>query len=173
MTRADRIVALHAAARERILVLDGAWGAMIQRSELSEEDFRGDRFTGHVGQMKGNNDILCITRPDVISGLHDQYFAAGADISETNTFSATVIAQDDGAQCRITVEDDGAGSDPERIRQVLAGTADGDSIGMANVDARLRAVYGDDHGLLIETAVGAGTKVTVRVPKWHAGVRAS
>ena len=87
--------------------------------------------------------------------------------------TVTVIAQDDGAQCRITVEDDGAGSDPERIRQVLAGTADGDSIGMANVDARLRAVYGDDHGLLIETAVGAGTKVTVRVPKWHAGVRAS
>jgi len=87
--------------------------------------------------------------------------------------TVTVIAEDDGAQCRITVEDDGAGSDPERIRQVLAGTADGDSIGMANVDARLRAVYGDDHGLLIETAVGAGTKVTVRVPKWHAGVRAS
>ena len=87
--------------------------------------------------------------------------------------TVTVIAQDDGAQCRITVEDDGAGSDPERIRQVLAGTADGDSIGMANVDARLRAVYGDDHGLLIETAVGAGTKVTVRVPKWQAGVRAS
>ena len=87
--------------------------------------------------------------------------------------TVTVIAQDDGAQCRITVEDDGVGSDPERIRQVLAGTADGDSIGMANVDARLRAVYGDDHGLLIETAVGAGTKVTVRVPKWHAGVRAS
>src|SRR6478672_1189699 len=68
---------------------------MIQRSELSEEDFRGDRFAGHNGQMKGNNDILCITRPDVIAGLHDQYFAAGADISETNTFSATVIAQDD------------------------------------------------------------------------------
>jgi len=87
--------------------------------------------------------------------------------------TVTVIAQDDGAQCRITVEDDGAGSDPERIRQVLAGTADGDSIGMANVDARLRAVYGDDHGLLVETALGAGTKVTIRVPKWHAGVRAS
>lgn len=87
--------------------------------------------------------------------------------------TVTVIAQDDGAQCRITVEDDGAGSDPERIRQVLAGTADGDSIGMANVDARLRAVYGDDHGLLVETALGAGTKVTIRVPKWQAGVRAS
>ena len=95
LPRSERIAALHAAARERILVLDGAWGVMIQRSELSEADFRGDRFTDHAGQMKGNNDILCITRPDVIAGLHDQYFAAGADISETNTFSATVIAQDD------------------------------------------------------------------------------
>ncbi|MCW2614563.1 MAG: sensor histidine kinase [Frankiales bacterium] len=86
--------------------------------------------------------------------------------------TVTVVAEDDGAQCRITVEDDGVGSDPERIRAVLAGTADGDSIGMANVDARLRAVYGDDHGLLVETALGAGTKVTIRVPKWHAGVSA-
>ncbi|MDP2117204.1 MAG: homocysteine S-methyltransferase family protein, partial [Brevundimonas sp.] len=95
LPRRERIAALHRAAKERILVLDGAWGVMIQRGELSEEDFRGDRFASHVGQMKGNNDILCLTRPDIIAGLHDQYFAAGADISETNTFSATVIAQDD------------------------------------------------------------------------------
>ena len=87
--------------------------------------------------------------------------------------TVTVVAEDDGGQCRISVEDDGAGSDPERIRQVLAGTAEGDSMGMANVDARLRAVYGDDHGLLVETAVGAGTKVTLRVPKWHAGAQVS
>jgi 5-methyltetrahydrofolate--homocysteine methyltransferase len=97
MTRADRIAALHAAARERILVLDGSWGVMIQRRGLDEADFRGDRFAAHNGQMKGNNDILCITRPDVIADLHDQYFAAGADISETNTFSATTIAQEDYA----------------------------------------------------------------------------
>jgi len=95
MTRADRIEALKAAAKERILVLDGSWGVMIQRKGLSEEDFRGERFAGHNGQMKGNNDILCLTRPDVIGELHDAYFAAGADISETNTFSATTIAQDD------------------------------------------------------------------------------
>ncbi|MEY3293151.1 MAG: hypothetical protein RJB12_922, partial [Pseudomonadota bacterium] len=95
LTRPERIAALHQAARERILVLDGSWGVMIQRSDLSEEDFRGDRFAGHNGQMKGNNDILCLTRPDVIADLHDQYFAAGADISETNTFSATTIAQAD------------------------------------------------------------------------------
>ena len=95
MTRAERIAALHAAAKARILVLDGSWGVMIQRSDLSEEDFRGDRFAGHNGQMKGNNDILCLTRPDIIADLHDRYFAAGADISETNTFSATTIAQED------------------------------------------------------------------------------
>jgi two-component system LytT family sensor kinase len=91
--------------------------------------------------------------------------------------TVTVVAEDDGGLCRITVEDDGAGSDPERVRQVLAGTAEDvaghTSIGLANVDARLRAVYGDEHGLVVETAVGAGTKVTVRVPKFSPGVRAA
>ena len=95
MTRQERIATLRAASKERILILDGSWGVMIQRSDLSEEDFRGDRFAGHNGQMKGNNDILCLTRPDIITDLHDQYFGAGADISETNTFSSTLIAQDD------------------------------------------------------------------------------
>jgi len=97
LPRGERIAALHRAAKERILVLDGSWGVMIQRRNLSEAEFRGERFAGHNGQMKGNNDILCITRPDVVSDLHDQYFAAGADITETNTFSATTIAQEDYA----------------------------------------------------------------------------
>lgn len=97
LPRSERIAALHRAAKERILFLDGAWGVMIQRSDLSEEQFRGERFAGHEVQLKGDNDILCLTRPDIISDLHDQYFAAGADISETNTFSATTIAQDDYA----------------------------------------------------------------------------
>jgi 5-methyltetrahydrofolate--homocysteine methyltransferase len=95
MTRADRIAALHAAAKERILVLDGAWGVMIQRCELSEEDFRGERFREHNHPQKGNNDLLILTRPDIIADLHDQYYAAGADISETNTFSSTTIGQAD------------------------------------------------------------------------------
>jgi len=95
MSRQDRIAALKAAAKERILILDGSWGVMIQRRGLEEADFRGARFTHHNGQLKGNNDILCITRPDVIAELHDAYSEAGADISETNTFSATTIAQDD------------------------------------------------------------------------------
>ena len=84
-----------------------------------------------------------------------------------------VVAQDNGAECLISVEDDGAGADPDRVRDALAGTADGGSMGLSNVDARLRAVYGDDHGLVVETAPGAGTKVTVHVPKFAAGVRAS
>ena len=103
-TRAERTAALKQAARERILILDGAWGVMIQRAGLDEADFRGERFKDTPGQLKGNNDILCVTRPDIVAGLHDQYFAAGADITETNTFSATTIAQDDyglnAAACR-------------------------------------------------------------------------
>jgi 5-methyltetrahydrofolate--homocysteine methyltransferase len=93
MTRQERIAALKAAAKERVLILDGSWGVMIQKRGLAEADYRGDRFKDAPGQLKGNNDLLCITRPDIIADLHDQYFAAGADISETNTFSATTIGQ--------------------------------------------------------------------------------
>jgi 5-methyltetrahydrofolate--homocysteine methyltransferase len=79
----------------RILVLDGAMGTMVQRYRLGETDFRGDRFAGHHGDLKGNNDLLLLTRPDVIGEIHRQYLAAGADIIETNTFSSTSIAQAD------------------------------------------------------------------------------
>jgi 5-methyltetrahydrofolate--homocysteine methyltransferase len=81
--------------RERILILDGAMGTMIQRHTLEEEDFRGERFKDHTHLLKGNNDLLSITRPDIIKDIHSQYFAAGADIAETNTFSGTTIAQAD------------------------------------------------------------------------------
>jgi 5-methyltetrahydrofolate--homocysteine methyltransferase len=97
MNRTERIAALKAAAKERILILDGAWGVMIQRRGLSEADFRGDLFKDHPVQLKGDNDLLCLTRPDIIAELHAAYFAAGADISETNTFSSTTIAQADYA----------------------------------------------------------------------------
>jgi 5-methyltetrahydrofolate--homocysteine methyltransferase len=93
MNRQERIAALKAAAKERVLILDGAWGVMIQKQGLAEADYRGDRFQDAPGQLKGDNDLLCLTRPDIIADLHDQYFAAGADISETNTFSATTIGQ--------------------------------------------------------------------------------
>jgi len=93
MTRAERIAALNAAAKDRILILDGSWGVMIQKQRLAEADYRGARFADHRLPLKGDNDVLCLTRPDIIAGLHDAYFAAGADISETNTFSGTSIAQ--------------------------------------------------------------------------------
>jgi len=81
--------------KERILVLDGAMGTMIQRNGLSEENFRGDRFKDHPTDLKGNNDLLSITQPKVIKEIHREYFAAGADIVETNTFNGTAISQID------------------------------------------------------------------------------
>src|SRR5574343_452434 len=81
--------------RERILVLDGAMGTMIQRYKLTEADFRGTRFADHGKDLKGNNDLLQLTRPDVIREIHEQYLAAGADLIETNTFGATTVAQED------------------------------------------------------------------------------
>src|SRR5687767_2428803 len=81
--------------RERILVIDGAMGTMIQKHKLTEEDFRGERFKDHQSPLKGNNDLLSITRPDIIKDIHRQYYLAGADIAETNTFSGTTIAQAD------------------------------------------------------------------------------
>jgi 5-methyltetrahydrofolate--homocysteine methyltransferase len=80
---------------ERVLVLDGAMGTMVQRYTLTEDDFRGARFRAHGKELKGNNDLLCMTRPDVIQAIHEQYLEAGADLIETNTFSATSIAQAD------------------------------------------------------------------------------
>jgi 5-methyltetrahydrofolate--homocysteine methyltransferase len=80
---------------KRILVLDGAMGTMIQRYTLDEDDFRGERFKTHTHDLRGNNDLLSITRPDIIKEIHTQYLAAGADIIETNTFSSTSIAQHD------------------------------------------------------------------------------
>jgi 5-methyltetrahydrofolate--homocysteine methyltransferase len=81
--------------KERILVLDGAMGTMIQRHKLDEQDFRGAQFKDHAYPLKGNNDILSLTRPDIIKDIHRQYFEAGADMVETNTFSGTRIAQAD------------------------------------------------------------------------------
>jgi 5-methyltetrahydrofolate--homocysteine methyltransferase len=94
-SREARIEALKTAASERILVLDGAWGAQIQELRLDEDQFRGDRFVGHPLPLRGNNDVLSITRPTVIADLIDAYLDAGADIISTNTFSSTAIAQAD------------------------------------------------------------------------------
>ena len=83
--------------QERILILDGGMGTMIQGFKLNEQDYRGDRFADFPGQLKGNNDLLCITRPDVIKSIHRQYLDAGADIFATNTFNANAISMEDYA----------------------------------------------------------------------------
>ena len=86
---------LEAALDERILIMDGAMGTMIQRRGLDEAAFRGGRFAAHGRDLKGDNDLLTLTRPDVVSGIHHAFLAAGADVVETNTFSSTAIAQSD------------------------------------------------------------------------------
>ncbi len=89
----DRSGALRDLLAQRILILDGAMGTMVQRHNLVEADYRGERFAAHAKDLKGNNDLLCLTRPDVIGGIHAEYLAAGADILETNTFNATRVSQ--------------------------------------------------------------------------------
>lgn len=86
---------LYQALEKRILVLDGAMGTMIQQHQLEEDDYRGNRFKDHSSALKGNNDLLSITQPQIIRDIHKAYFQAGADIAETNTFSSTSIAQED------------------------------------------------------------------------------
>ncbi len=93
--RNQRRAALYEAAKNRILVLDGAMGTMLQRRKLQEADYRGERFKGANGDLKGNHDLLNITRPDVILDVHREYLEAGADIIETNTFSGTWVSQAD------------------------------------------------------------------------------
>ncbi len=95
MTREDRIAALKQAAKERILILDGAMGTMIQRHRLDEAGYRGERFKDHGHDLKGNNDLLVLTQPEIIREIHNAYFEAGADIVETNTFNAQSISQSD------------------------------------------------------------------------------
>jgi 5-methyltetrahydrofolate--homocysteine methyltransferase len=94
-SRDQRLALLGPLARERILVLDGAMGTLIQGYELSEEEFRGERFRDHPHDLRGDNDLLSITRPGVVRAIHDAYLEAGADIIETNSFTATSISQAD------------------------------------------------------------------------------
>jgi 5-methyltetrahydrofolate--homocysteine methyltransferase len=91
----QRVRALHAALSQRILVIDGAMGTMVQGYRLEEADYRGTRFAQHEHDLKGNNDLLVLTRPDVIGAIHTAYLDAGADLLETNTFNATSISQAD------------------------------------------------------------------------------
>jgi len=89
----DRSTELRELLAQRILILDGAMGTMVQRHALVEADYRGSRFAAHAKDLKGNNDLLCVTRPDVIGGIHAEYLEAGADIIETNSFNSTRVSQ--------------------------------------------------------------------------------
>src|ERR671913_2241327 len=117
--------------QERILIIDGAMGTMIQRYKLEEKDYRGERFKDWHTDVKGNNDLLSITQPEIIAGIHRQYLEAGADIIETNTFSSTVIAQADydmqslafelnvaSAKCARIAADEYTAKDPSKPRFV-------------------------------------------------------
>ncbi len=129
--RLKRREALYKSAAERILVLDGAMGTMLQRRKLQEQDYRGTRFAGANSDLKGNHDLLNITRPDVILAVHKEYLEAGADIIETNTFSGTWISQADyhleaavddinleGARLARQAADEMTAADPARPRFV-------------------------------------------------------
>ena len=99
-----RAQALPAILEKRIAILDGAMGTMIQRFKLSEADYRGERFKDVAKDVKGNNELLSLTRPDVIRDIHEGYLAAGADMIETNTFGATTIAQEDYKMADLAIE---------------------------------------------------------------------
>ncbi|MEY4471193.1 MAG: Methionine synthase, partial [Pseudomonadota bacterium] len=100
-TRAQDLPAI---LENRIAILDGAMGTMIQRFKLSEADYRGERFKDFPKDVKGNNELLSLTRPDVIRDIHESYLAAGADMIETNTFGATTIAQEDYNMADLAIE---------------------------------------------------------------------
>jgi 5-methyltetrahydrofolate--homocysteine methyltransferase len=99
-----RAQALQSILEKRIAILDGAMGTMIQRFKLSEADYRGERFKDFPKDVKGNNELLSLTRPDVIRDIHEGYLAAGADMIETNTFGATTIAQEDYNMADLAIE---------------------------------------------------------------------
>ncbi len=165
--REERVLALEAASRQRILILDGAMGTMIQERRLDEADYRGTRFAGHGRDLKGNFDLLNLTQPDLIESIHRAYLEAGADIVETNTFNSNAISQGDygtqdlayelnreGARLARRAALDFEERDPSRPRfvaGVLGPTPrtasispDVDDPGLRNVDFdQLRQAYGE------------------------------
>ncbi len=131
MSRVEQIRSL---LQERILIIDGAMGTMIQQYKLEEKDFRGERFKDWHKDLRGNNDLLSITRPDIIQSIHKEYLDAGADIIETNTFSSTSIAQADydlqdiayelnvaAVQCANAAIDEYTKENPQAEQKFIAG----------------------------------------------------
>src|SRR5438874_2633830 len=121
----DRAKNLHRLARERILVLDGAMGTMIQALGLDEEGYRGARFDAWNREVRGNNDLLNLSRPEAVRDIHLAYFRAGADIAATNTFSSTAIAQADYDMAGIAYELNVAGATLVREAAAIAEQEDG------------------------------------------------
>ena len=124
--------------RERILILDGGMGTMVQGFKLTESDYRGERFAGWQTDLKGNNDLLNITRPDVIGAIHRQYLEAGADIITTNTFNANAISMEDyGMQPYVREMNLSAGRLARAVAEAFRGGtsgADGARGGFARAD---------------------------------------
>ena len=177
LTGDERIAALERAAAERILILDGAMGTMIQGYRLDEAGYRGDRFADFHRDVKGNNDLLNLTRPDVISDIHGAFLAAGADIIETNTFNANAISQADydlsdlaaemnlaGARIARAAADAAAAETPDKPRWVAGAlgptnrtasiSPDVENPGFRNVTFdQLAAAYKEAAAALIEGGV--------------------
>ena len=123
---------IESAAGDRIIMLDGAMGTMLQKQQLEEADFRGDRFVDWPSPLKGNNDLLVLTKPEAVRKVHDAFLAAGADLIETNSFNATTISQADydmselapeiaraAAQVAREAADEWTKKTPEKPRAVL------------------------------------------------------
>lgn len=125
MTRDERLTALATLLKERIVVLDGGMGTMIQKLKLTEEDYRGERFKDWPKPLQGNNDLLCLTQPEAMKKIHRAYLDAGADIAETNTFSSTTIAQADYGMEELAFEFNVAAAELARAACDEAAAADG------------------------------------------------
>ena len=167
-----RVAALHQALKDRILVIDGAMGSMIQTYDLQEADYRGERFADFPKDLKGNNDLLCLTKPDVIRDIHRAYLDAGADILETNTFNGTRVAQGDytleaiageinleGAKIAREVADEYTAANPDKPRfvaGVLGPTPRTASISPDVNDPAARNIYFND---LVSDYVEATSKL--------------
>jgi len=141
----------------------------IERYLVLEKARFGDRLTV---TLRVAPEVLAVTVPVLsLQPLVENAVRHGLE-RKPGAGRVTIIAEDADQEAVISVEDDGVGEDPERVRRALAGDTDMESIGLGNVDERLRTTYGDEYGLVVETAPGAGTKVTVRVPKFAPGVHA-
>jgi 5-methyltetrahydrofolate--homocysteine methyltransferase len=158
---------IESALASRILIIDGAMGTMIQRYNLEEEDYRGQRFKDWPTDVKGNNDLLSLTRPDIIKEIHKQYLEAGADIIETNTFSSTAIAQADYQMQSLAYELNVASAKIARqaIEEFTANTNRSSAFADASAD---KSVIGQQSSV-IDHQSSANSQLPTANSKWVAG----